>query len=162
MKFIIYTNPLTKQCCVTKFAPKEDVEKLLGPLTDQEFDNHCWERSVPPHVINPRWITLEEFPKEDSIEEFFDAWEDNGERIIINLEKAKNLQLEKVRIQRNTLLKEKYDSLLNRANEIGTPDEVNSIKIIKQKLRDITNPLKILKPISLEQIRNATPSFEEF
>jgi hypothetical protein len=160
MKFIVYTNNL-ENLCLTRCFCKEDIEKKLGSLTQEEYEQHCWEKSVPPTALNARWTCMEEFPKEDIREEFFDAWEDTGQKIIVNLSKAKNVQLNKIRKHRDLLLKNKYDGLLNRAQDMELSEEIIEGKRKKQELRDVTLPLKNLEPKNLQEIKDATPHLEE-
>ena len=157
---IIYTRPEDGGLSFVSASPKERIEQILGPLTDDEYKQHVFSVSIPLNAINPVEVDSTTIP---STMEFFDAWEQDvePEKIIINLTKALTVQLSRLRDKREPLL-QKYDGLLARAQEIGSPEEIDRIKAIKQQLRDITNPLKNLVPQSIEDIINATPSLDAY
>lgn len=151
---IIYTRPDDNGLSIVIPSTKQAIEEKLGPLTQEQYESHIWAASVPSNAINPRKVSVEDIPQS---REFRDAWEDVGEKITVNLSKAKDIQLQKIRSYRDLLLKEKYDGLLNRAMEIGTEEEVAEIKRKKQELRDATNSLKSLDPKTLQEIKDCTP-----
>lgn len=68
--------------------------------------------------------------------DFFDAWELNGETVTVNLDKAKNITKNRLRAERAPLLAAQ-DVLFQRALESGS--DTSAIVAEKQRLRDITN-----------------------
>lgn len=149
MKKIIYTN-LDGSVSIVIPAPKEHLEKIFGPLSDEAYELHVWERSVPIGSINPRYIEDSDIPKS---REFRNAWVDvtKSSNIDIDLSKAKDIQLEKLRIERAPLL-EQLDKEMLYALEDGDVVKQSQIKLKKQGLRDITEPLKALDITGINDI----------
>jgi len=152
---IMYTRPEDNGLSIVIAAPKEAIEKVLGPLTQEQYEAHVMERSIPADAINPRRITDDAIPAN---REFRNAWADiTPEPVVdIDLVKAKDLKLMELRDKRNIEL-EKLDKEFMIALEQGR--DLNVIKDKKQLLRDVTGPLKNL-PVSgindeeiLDQIR---------
>lgn len=153
MKKIAYTR-LDGGVSIVIPAPKEALEKVLGPLTDEQYEAHVRKRSIPTDAINVHDVEDESFLTD---REFRDAWISNGSAILHNLEKAKDIQLKRIRLARESKL-EVLDKEFMLAIERG--DDVAKLKVTadKQTLRDITEPLKALVPISIEDIRAAFPA----
>jgi len=139
MKKIMYTRADDGGLSVVIPAPKADIEKVLGSLTQEQYENHVWERSVPPNAINPRYVDIDGLP---STREFRNAWCDvtPEAKVDIDLVKAKDLQLNKMREERKPKL-EASDTEFLLALEKG--EDLTAIKA-KKKLRDTTDPLKAL------------------
>jgi len=159
MKKIIFTRPEDGGVSIVCPAPKSSIEQMVGSLTDEQYEALVMERSIPENAINVREIEDTDFPTVDG---FRDAWEDGGDKININLIKAKDINLGRLRQKRDSLL-DTYDKLLARAMEIGTEQEVDNLKTKKQQLRDATEPLKALtNPTSIDEIIQLTPSLDEY
>lgn len=100
IKQIIYTD-INGTLYIIDPAPKERLELVLGSLTDEEYEAHVWERSVPKDAINPQYA--------DSLPEdwyFRDAWKQNGKTGIVDMGKAKEIHMDKIRKARDKKLKE--------------------------------------------------------
>ena len=138
---IMYTRPEDNGVSIVVAAPKEVIEKVLGPLTQEAYEQHVMERSIPEGALNVKLITDEDLPGD---REFRDAWVDvtPDTKVNIDLTKAKALKLGELREKRNKLL-EATDKDLIIALEKG--QDLSLIKARKQALRDITDPLKALK-----------------
>lgn len=152
---VMYTRPEDRGLSIVTAAPKADIEKVLGPLTQEQYEAHVMERSVPADAINPRLITDDAIPAN---REFRNAWADisKDDKVNIDVAKAKEVKLAELRHVRNLEL-EKLDKEFLVALEIG--DALGPIKLRKQALRDSTEPLKALEVSGiddeevLEQIR---------
>jgi hypothetical protein len=120
-------------------APKASLEKELGPLTDEQYAEVI-KRSAPPEAEG-RFITEADYPP--SLREFRDAWCDvaPGTQIDIDAAKAKEIQLERLRKERDALLAQ-TDVAMTRALEGGDEKEIAEIKATRQALRDATEELK--------------------
>lgn len=150
---IVYTN--TKgQCCVVHGAPKEMIEKTLGPLTDEQYKAHVWERSVPEDAINPVEVDESTIPND---REFRDAWTHDGKSFSHDLEKARAIQLSRIRIGRAEQLNS-LDVSYQRADELNDLGSKKTIASQKQSLRDATNELKSMQLSSIEDVKNHWPS----
>lgn len=140
MKKIMYTRVDDGGLSVVVPADKAAIEKVLGPLTQEQYEAHVWERSVPANAINPRYVDEGGIP---STREFRNAWCDATPeaKVDISLVKAKDLQLNKMREERKLKLAAS-DTEFMVALEKG--DDLTAIKAKKKKLRDATEPLKAL------------------
>lgn len=151
MKKLAYARQDGKVSIVTP-APKADIEKVLGPLTDEEYKNHVKERSIPQGVTT---IEIDDAAL-PSDREFRDAWKMNGDKIDYDLTVAKEMQLARVRAARTPFLEE-LDTQFMLAVEKGDEAKRQQVADEKQRLRDITNPIKALTPTSIEDVKNAFP-----
>lgn len=142
MKKIIYTDHEGNLCIVIPME-KRHLERVLGPLTEEEYEAHVRERSIPENAIGVRDVEDTDIP---SNREFRNAWCDVTEetRIDIDLKKAKDIQLIKLRIEREQAFKD-----LGFANKLH-PDIEEALLSAETKqalkdLRDVTEPLKALE-----------------
>ena len=117
MNVIIYTNEKggVSVCIPTGAIPIEQVQAKDTPIGSIIVDND----SLP-----------------NSDRDFFDAWELSDGVVSININKAKELTKQRLRLQRKPLL-ENLDVLFQRALETGA--DTSSIVSEKQRLRDITS-----------------------
>lgn len=117
-KVIIFTNENggVSVCTPTGDLPIEEVQIKDIPTGIQSF---IIDDSNLPYIHN----------------DFFDAWQQQNGIVSINLEKAKNITKNRLRIQREPLL-QKLDVAFQRALEEGS--DTKSIVAEKQRLRDIT------------------------
>lgn len=138
------------QLCLVIPALKEDLEKVLGPLSDEQYEAHIIERSIPKGTSFSQ-IMDADIP---TSREFRDAWQLENGTITYDLEKARNIQLDKIRAARVPKLV-KLDEEFMRALEKGTLPEELVAK--KQVLRDITEPLKVMVLKSIEDVEGAFP-----
>jgi hypothetical protein len=137
---VMYTRPEDNGVSIVIATSKPDLEKVLGPLTQEQYEEHILERSVPEGALQVKIVAEENIP---SNREFRNAWVDitDDNNVNIDLAKAKELQLTKLRELRNRAL-EKLDKDYMIAIELGTA--TTDIKAAKQQLRDITEDLKNL------------------
>jgi len=89
--------------------------------------------------------------------EFREAWTHNGNQIDFDLGKAKAIQLSRIRMVRDKILSDlDRDYLI--ALETQDDSAMSIIALEKQRLRNITEPLKQLIPNSIDDIKNAYPA----
>lgn len=121
-------------------APKSDLEKVLGPISQETYEAHVWERSVPSDAINPRYVDEGGVPED---RKFRGAWVDATPEasVDIDLALAKDVALNDLRNKRKDLMV-KLDIEFMTKLEKG--EDLTDVKLRKQQLRDITNPLKEL------------------
>lgn len=154
---ILYTRP-DGGMSVVNAVTKTDVEKILGPLSDDEYKKHVWDKSVPADAINAVEISDDvQLPDR----EFRNAWIQNGGSVTHDFLKAKDIQLVRLRVKRDALMI-KYDGLQARAQDLEDNFAAADVKVKKQLLRDATNALKALDPKSIDDIKKATPDLEGF
>ena len=135
--------------CVGHAAPKEHLEKVLGPLTDEQYEAHVISRSIP---VNTQYVRVNEQDLPDR--EFRNAWKLENNVINHDLEKAREIQLTRIRQAREPKFVE-LDKEFMLALEKGHDTSV--ITSAKQELRDITEPLKNAVLVSIEDVKNAFP-----
>lgn len=150
MKKIVYTRSDDGGVCVITPVSKKDVERVLGPLTDTQYEAHVWDRSVPADAIDPRYVDDSDIP---TTREFRNAWVDVTNESIVDIccTRAKDIQLDRLRAERQA----KFE-------ELGLPHKLNpdveSALLSKetletvQQLRDVTEPLKALD--TTDQVNN--------
>lgn len=126
--------------CIVIPAQKSDIEMVLGPLTDEQYRAHVMERSIPENATGIREIEDTDIPQS---RDFRGAWCDvtQDSKIDIDCDKAKNIALSNMRLKREDLFKP-LDKQFMMALEKG--QDTSSISTEKQRLRDITDPIKSL------------------
>lgn len=138
--YFIYTK-IDGSVSVVSAAPKAHIENTLQKsLTDEEYVNLVYTQSIPSDALNVKQITENDIPKDRT---FRDAWCDttSSTSIDIDCDKAKNIVLANVRKQREDLFKPLDDKFMM-AIEKGL--DTSAISLEKQKLRDVTNPIKAI------------------
>lgn len=149
MKKIMFTRP-DGGLSILEAASKMQIENVLGKLTDEQYKAHVWGL-VPSNAINPIEIDDNVIP---ASREFRDAWKHANGTIEHDLDKAKDIQLTRIRLVRESKFAE-----LDKQYMLSLERNESADKIIaaKQKLRDITGPLKALSPKSIDEIKNSFP-----
>lgn len=165
---ILYTRP-DGGLSVVHAAAKSDIEKVVKgydesvnekgetvrterPLTQKEYEDHVWERSVPADAINPV-VVADDYVLPQR--EFRDAWIQDGTKITHDLEKARNIQLERIRLARAQRFTD-LDTQFIMALESG--GDTKAIVDEKQRLRDITESLKKKTLTSIEDVKAEFPA----
>jgi hypothetical protein len=106
-------------------------------------------KSTVKKITNTSFLTDREFRM---------AWKDLGNgNLDHDLTKAKDIQLDRVRKKRDKKL-EALDVDMLRAIEAGDTQTKASLLIEKQRLRDLTEPLKNLTPVDIQEIKDAMPA----
>lgn len=149
---IVYTRA-DSVVCVVHAAAKEDIETQLGKMSTEEYEQHVWEKSVPKDSINAVKLADDTLLPD---REFRNAWIHDGKNFGHDLEKARNIQLANIRSLRNPKL-QALDGPYMKALEVGDSDAMKTIAAEKQKLRDLTEPLKAMKLGSIDDVRKAFP-----
>jgi hypothetical protein len=153
MKKLVYTRPDGKISIVIPVA-KEQIERDLGrQLSEKEYEDHVLSRSIPADVKNVKPIEDHVIPGD---REFRDAWKLNGDIIDFDLEAATAIQLDRVRLARTPFL-EDLDTQFMLAIELQDDVKRAAVAKEKQRLRDITNGLKALKPKNIDEVKAAFP-----
>ena len=140
MKRICYTNDQGILSVVIP-APKAQLERVLGPLTEEAYKEHVITRCAP--TDRPwRFIDVKDIP--DS-REFREAWVDTTESSTVDIccERAREAKLALMRERRNALL-DASDKDFMAALESGDVNRIGSVKAHRKKLRDATEALKSL------------------
>ncbi len=117
MKVIIYTNELGG---VSVCAPTGELDIEAVKVKDTPEGSIIVDASSLPNHEN----------------DFFNAWELDGETVVVNIDKAKAITKDRLRAERAPLLAA-LDVAFQRALESGS--DTAAIVTEKQRLRDITN-----------------------
>lgn len=133
----MYTRP-NGEISIVIAVPKESIEEVLGPLTDQEYRDHVLERSIPADAINVQEISDDIIPPS---REFRNAWRHVAGKIEEDLEASKLIKLKQIREERDARLK-LLDISAIQALEVGDSVALKDVDAKKQVLRNITIPLK--------------------
>ena len=138
-KLCIFTNSEGKLCYM-RFADQQDVAKLypgLSRLTPEEFLDWVMKKDVPMDAVNPRLIEESELPSQER--DFRDAWKDNGARVEVDMPKAREIHLNRIREKRNAKLAELDVEVLK---NLSKPSEVARLEQEKQALRDLPETIQ--------------------
>jgi hypothetical protein len=127
---IVYTRPDGGLSIVTA-APKEDIERALGPLTDEAYRAHVLERSIPEDARDVRVMPDDWQPQADR--SFRDAWHLDGRNVGVDMAKARDIHRDRLRRDRAERLAH-LDIEAMRAIEAG--GDAEAVAAEKQKLRD--------------------------
>jgi hypothetical protein len=83
-----YTRP-DGGVSIVHAAPKEHIERVLGPLTDEAYEAHVVERSIPADATNVTKLPDDWTPPDDRT--FRDAWKHDKGKVVVDFEKAKKV-----------------------------------------------------------------------
>ena len=121
-------------------------------------DNGNVSVTVPTGAISIEEVLVKSCPNHATIVDsselpekyncFFNAWELVGGKVIVNLDKAKNITKDRLRAKREPLL-EAQDVAFQRALEYGA--DTSAIVAEKQRLRDITKKVDAVN--TLEELK---------
>lgn len=147
---IMYTRPDDGGVSIVVAAPKEAIEHIVGPLTQEQYEAHIMARSVPADAINVKLITEENLP---ATREFRNAWVDvtPDNNINIDVGRAKQIKLDELRRARNEQLAA-TDIELTRALETNDAIALDAVKAKRQALRDVTEPLKAVDGTGIDDL----------
>jgi hypothetical protein len=152
MKKLVYTNA-QEGVSIVYPVPKSNVEQILGPLTDEDYEKHVYSVSIPKDAKNPRALDDNEIPKDRY---FRDAWIDNNGKLDIHLLKARDVHINKLRELRNEKLKAS-DAILLKALETQDRHQIKSISLLRQSLRDMPQTINLDSITDLEKLKNYVP-----
>jgi hypothetical protein len=129
MKAIVYTRPdgvlMVMRPVINTFGEAEG-------FTEEQAEQRAWSK-LPVDAINPRFVVESEIPTDRT---FRDAWADTATKITVDMIKARNIHLERIRIKRNAQLS-KLDIEAIKAQDMGNVETLAQIRARKQELRDL-------------------------
>lgn len=143
-----YTNP-DGVAAIVIAAPKEHLERVFGPLTDQEYRSHVLERSIPPDASDVQQLPDDWTPPSDRI--FRNAWVVRDGQIDVDMPRARNVQRGRIRAARKPILAD-LDVQTLRAVEQQDTGKLAEIVARKQKLRDAPADPRIDAAQTLEEL----------
>lgn len=102
-KVICFTRPDGGMSFILP-APKEHLERILGPLTEKAYWAHVYERNdwQLKDAVNVHECEHDELPHHDR--DFRNAWETDGSRVSVSMPKARSIHMNRIRQARNAKL----------------------------------------------------------
>lgn len=131
MRFI-YTQP-DGTAAICTAAPREVLERVLGPLTEESYKAHVMAKSLPPGVKEA--IILADDWQPPKNREFRNAWVIADGRIVVDMPRARDIHRGMLRRERAPRLAE-LDIAAMRAIEAKDDKQIEAVAVAKQKLRD--------------------------
>jgi hypothetical protein len=118
-------------------------------FTEEQAEQRAWSK-LPVDAINPRFVENSEIPIERN---FRDAWVDSATEINIDMDKARSIHLERIRIKRNAELS-KLDIEAIKAQDTEDLETLSQIRLRKQELRDLPETLAstLALAVSVEEL----------
>ncbi len=152
MNKIAYQRPDGGTSIVIPTA-KADIERdLKRTLTDQEYETHVRDKSLPADASNIVDIQEADIPQ---TREFRNAWVLSGAAISEDLTKSIDIKLAQVRTERDARLTA-TDADYMKALESGDTATLDKLKVTRQALRDATESLKVGTIASVDELRGKT------
>jgi hypothetical protein len=153
MEKIIYTRESDGGLNVIIPASKADLERVLGPLTDEQYEQHVWQKSIPEDAITPTSIADSGIPTD---REFRDAWVQNGGIINIKMDIVIPIHMNRIREMRQKKFEEMgFPQRLNPQVEAAILDEPTRTEL--QRLRDIPQTLDLTVAKTPDEIKALWP-----
>lgn len=142
-------------------------------LTDDEVFQRAWdmlhrsnevvqswepdpEESLLPTgiAINPQIVTIDQIPSDRA---FRDAWEHEGDKIAVNMDKARDIHMDNIRTVRNKAL---ADLDVETIKAVGKSDSkaLDDVEAKKQALRDIPQTFDLSAARTPEELKNLWPT----
>lgn len=152
MRKVIFTNPdgglVVVSPVVNTFGEAEG-------FTEVDAEKRAWD-TLPSDAINPCWCDESKVPTDRT---FRAAWVNTDSKLTIDMAKARNIHLDRIRIKRNAELS-KLDIQATKAQDMGDTEALTQIRARKQELRDLpatlaptlasansTDALKAIQPL---------------
>lgn len=128
---------------------------LIRKLSDEEYREIVVSRSIPEDAqeVTERDASWE--PPADRT--FRNAWEHLNGEVSVNMDKAREIWRNKIRLARKPLLEE-LDTAYIRADEVGDTLAIDGIVSQKQELRDAPNDPAIEEAKNPEELKAIWPS----
>lgn len=144
MKKIAYMRP-DGGLSIVNPSPKHLIEKVLGPLTDIEYEAHVRERSIPADATNVRDIDDEDLPAD---RDFRNAWglAEGVKAIQVNPTKAKEDYLKRLPGVLMAL-----DAQARKVEIMG--DDASTLRLRIAQLQASKNALVALDPKSIADVK---------
>lgn len=137
-------------------APKWQLERKFGPMTDEQYRAHVIDRNKEVGVI-PADAVLVDLPDDwappDGNRAYRAAWKLNGSRVEVDMPKAREIHMGYVRNARNRKLEE-TDKLVAALDGGPVPAE---LKAQRQKLRDLPQTLDLSQATTPDELKALWP-----
>lgn len=126
-------------------APKEHLQKVFGPMTEKQYEDHVISRSIPEDATNITFINEDNIPN-DRI--FRGAWFiDEQKNIAVNMDIARDIHMANIRNARDAALRE-----LDKKTLMGI-----DVQAEKQVIRDIPQNIDLTTASTPEELKKIWP-----
>lgn len=95
---LTYTDPETGIAVIMHAAPKHSLERVLGPLSEENYMAHVIGKSLPAGVKEVIVMSDDWTPPESR--EFRNAWKIENGQVIVDMPKARDIHRDKIRAER--------------------------------------------------------------
>lgn len=147
MNVIVYTRP---DGGMTVSYP---VRNINEPDVSEEFIiQRAWSK-IPPDAIEPRLIFTEDIPQDRT---FRDAWEHDGEKVRVNMDKARVIHMNRIRKVRDKVL---ADLDIETIKALGQGDKIimDAVEGQKRRLRNLPQTFDLSKAKTPEELQTLWP-----
>lgn len=144
---IVYTRPDGRISIVT---PSRNIDE--AHMTDDEIFQRALSK-LPADAINLQTITFDQIPNDRT---FRNAWEHSGNKVQVNMNKAREIHMNQIREVRDKKLAS-LDVETIKALGSGNSNAVAVVEAQKQKLRDIPQTLDLTKATTPEELKAIWP-----
>lgn len=129
-------------------------EKLGRTPSDAEVQAYMDQRNIKPlDASNPQTITASDIPADRT---FREAWEHGGNKILVNMPRARDIHLGRIREARNKALAD-MDIETIKAMGQGDNKALVDVEAQKQVLRDIPQTIDLDQANTPEELRAIWP-----
>lgn len=136
LKFAYHTP--SGELHIVHAVPKDHLERVLGPLTDEEYKAHVIERAIPKDAVDVKEITAEKVPVD---REYRNAWKLENNEITHCMSKSRVIHLDRLRQKRKEKLAQ-LDLEWMREFSKGNLDAAKAVEEKRQRLRDMPKDVK--------------------
>lgn len=147
----------TDRLHIVNAAPKEQLERVTGPLTDKEYEDFVFARSIPDEAMNVVKLP-DDWTPPDTDRTFRNAWRQTQQAsVVVDMPAARDIwrdHLRKLRAPKLAAL----DIAYQRADEAGDAQLKRDIATQKQALRDVTADSSIEAAQTPDELRQAIPA----
>lgn len=126
-----------------------------GSVAQEEFDK--WVAVAHPSWLPATYTFCIDAPVLPDKKLFRGAWKTDGINVTVDMPRARELHKETLRKMRAVRMAE-LDVAAFKAVEDGNTIKLNSVKTLKQRLRDVTNDLSIVSAKTPEDLAKVIPS----
>ena len=151
MRKIVFTRP---DGGVSVIHPNLNTHGEPEGFTEADAEQRAWDK-LPANALNPRWVNESDVPTDRT---FRDAWTDTTSELDIDMAKARQIHLDRIRIKRNAELS-KLDVQATKAQDIGDAEALTQIRVRKQELRDLPTTLapSLASAVSVDALKAIQP-----
>lgn len=148
---VAYYREVLRKSAEEVGQPIEDEVQLS--LETQLFMAKAGISTKPLQAINPQVVDLDVIPADRT---FRNAWEHGGDKVAVNMDRARTIHLDRIREVRNAALVA-LDVETMKAVGKGDPEVLGTVEAQKQALRDIPQVLDLTVAQTPDELKAIWP-----